>query len=266
MERVYYDPFGSRLQGYRLGVFDETGLQEQTRRARTADYDFNNFMPLRLAQARRQDQFESAALPYNITNLGLAQRQLAGNVFDTEQKNNSLIGSTTGDYSPYLANAYTYGNGVSTFANGPTQPLFHALAYNILNNKPTTFGEDFIRSFGVTPQQWQAELGKTTGQMRSGQDTSIDQYYGFPRALQIQEAQRLQNAQDWGYQVQQQEANARNLNNMIQMGYLTGKYGGGLPAQYNQYGIPQNTAQGEPDDTTDISGYPSGYSGDYFEQ
>lgn len=54
---VYFDPFGSRVEGYRAGVQDEQAVQGAVRGARQLDWDYNNMNPIRLDVARRANAF-----------------------------------------------------------------------------------------------------------------------------------------------------------------------------------------------------------------
>lgn len=61
---VYFDPFGSRVEGYRAGVQDEQSLQGATRAARAIDWDYNNMKPLELDTARRVNAYGAYADPF----------------------------------------------------------------------------------------------------------------------------------------------------------------------------------------------------------
>ena len=76
------DPFGSALQGYRLGLNDESNLQQLRRKARADDFNFFNVVPLQAQQVRNQTTLSNTALPFQqaMLPIGLsrAQNQLFG--------------------------------------------------------------------------------------------------------------------------------------------------------------------------------------------
>lgn len=256
--QVYYDPFGSRLAGYRAGVQDETNLQEQTRRARVADYDFNNFAPLRLNQARRQDQLETTALPYQQRAYGLQERAAAAGLFNVEQGNFERIGSTTGNYAPALANAQFYGS-------GPQGPYMDSAAFapyvrfvsDTLRGVDTTlptYGEQLMQEYGVSPEAYAATTGQLTGIIGPGSETGYDQYLGFERAIQAAQANRQAAQAQWEQQYQQgvlqnqaYDAQVRDRYNdaMLEAARLRAAQG-----LYGPYGMP-----GGEDQQTDEFGF-----------
>lgn len=109
--QVYFDPFGMRTEGERAGVRDEAFLQDQTRRARASDFDFNELLPLRLNEAQRADRLGAAQLPYQIDALGLNQRTAINNLYNQTASILGDIGPRTGNYRPAQANdlSYLYG-------------------------------------------------------------------------------------------------------------------------------------------------------------
>lgn len=253
MDRIYYDPFGMRLEGYRKGVQDETGLQEQTRRARVADYDFNTLQPLRTAQAQRQDQFEQAALPYNIRGLDIAERMGLSNLFTNENNAGQAAAQNTGDYGGVLANSELYSRGAPYYLGQSYNTNYLPLrnyesdfqANNPAMSQPT-YGESLLYGTGVTPEQWSNYLGQGRFNFHSGQDQNIDQRLNFNNAIRTQEAQRLQKAQDWNYQIQQAEAQRAMRNIAIQQYWARrAMMGGGQGySPYGAYGMPaQATGQ-----------------------
>lgn len=67
---VYFDPFGSYTAGIQAGVQDGMGLEQGARQAQLHDYNFQNFLPLQLQAARREEDFNKFFDPY--------RRQVAG--------------------------------------------------------------------------------------------------------------------------------------------------------------------------------------------
>lgn len=95
---VYYDPFGMRLAGYRLGQGDEVNLQDQTRRARASDYDYNTLAPLRLQGMQREENFANYYDPYRRKAAQYADTMSQGNVFDAERARRENIAMTNGNW------------------------------------------------------------------------------------------------------------------------------------------------------------------------
>lgn len=109
--QVYFDPYGQRVEGFRAGVQDMMNLQDNVRRARASDWDYNNMAPLRLSAAQRQDEYGRAKLPYDINALGINQRMAVGNLFDADQRRNWEYGATRADYAPAFAAQDFYHSG-----------------------------------------------------------------------------------------------------------------------------------------------------------
>ena len=255
--QVYYDPFGSRLAGYRAGVQDETGLQEQTRRARVADYDFNNFAPLRLSQAQRQDQLETTALPYQQQAYGIQQRAALAGLFGAEQPNFERIGSVTGNYAPAIANAQFYGsNPTGAYLQNPEAfaPYARQLSdmFRGVDITAPTYGTQMLQDFGIGPEAYQAATQGLTGVVGPQAEAGYDQYLGFDRGLQLAQQNRQAASDIWQQQYQQGalnnqavDAQVRDRYNqaMIQAAQLRA-----AQAAYGVYGMPGGQAQGQPDE------------------
>ncbi len=77
MRQVYYDPFGMRMAGEQAGIRDEAFLQDQTRRARQSDYEFNVTQPLELQGLRRENDYANFYDPMRRQGAQFANNQLA---------------------------------------------------------------------------------------------------------------------------------------------------------------------------------------------
>ena len=207
---VYYDPFGSRLQGYRMGVQDETNLQDQTRRARGSDWDMDNMAPLRLNQAQRADQLGQYAMPYLQNQFGLNQRQTAANLAGTELPLMAEIGQATGNYAPWMATAMNFGSGQSVGSEQYLAPQVQMFDQQMQQGGPEGMPSmpDFSaaeQQFGLPPGSLLNFLSSLTGTVGNQQAQGIDQFYGFDRARTVAADQRQGNVDQWGRQVDQQK-------------------------------------------------------------
>lgn len=205
--QVYFDPFGSRLAGYRLGVQDETTLQDQTRRARASDYDYDVLQPLRTNAAMRADTYGQAALPYQIDNLGVSQRQNLANLAATELPIQERIGQTTGNYAPYLATAYNYGSGQS-LGSEEFMPAQIRAYDDAINNQVPQF-EAIEAQFGLPPGSFQKFLQGITGVVSRGAATGTDQFLNQDAIRQRALDQAALMQQPWERRVQEAELGIR---------------------------------------------------------
>lgn len=210
--QVFYDPFGQRMNGYRAGIQDETNLQDQTRRARASDFDYNNIAPIRLEQLQRTNALEQFADPFMRNQYGIQQRANLAGLANTELGVNSIIGQSTGNYSPYLATALNYGSGRSV---GSEQFLpAQVRAYGDMTAGQTPDMAAIAAQFGIDPQIFQQALQMLTGTVSPAVEQGIDQFYGFDRARALAGDNRQLNMDDWTQQVQGQNAqvDAQNAN------------------------------------------------------
>lgn len=106
--QVRFDPFGMQLAGEQAGLRDEAFLQDQTRRARASDYQFNTLNPLALNELQRRDTLGAAALPYDIDALGINQRMARANLYGAENPIYNQIGLRTGMFNPQAANDLSF--------------------------------------------------------------------------------------------------------------------------------------------------------------
>lgn len=209
---VYYDPFGQRTQGYREGINDEVQLQDQTRRARASDFDYNNIAPLRLEQLQRANALEQFADPYLRNQYGIQQRANLAGLAGAELGVNALTGQATGNYAPYQATALNYGSGRSL----GSEQYFPAQvrAYSDINAGQMPDMAGIATQFGIDPQIFQQALQMLTGTVSPAVEQGIDSFYGFDRARQLAGDNRQLNMDDWTQQYQGQQAgvDAQNAN------------------------------------------------------
>lgn len=209
---VYYDPFGMRTNGYRAGVQDEIAIQDNTRRARAADWDYNNMAPLRLQQAQRADALDQFAQPYLQNQYGINQRANLASLFRQEQPNYESIGQATGNYAPALVGALNYGSGQSL---GSEQffPAQVRQASDTIAQQPQVATSDYIANlagmFGINPIAFQQFLQQQTGTISPEAEVGYDQFLAYPRTFQQAQMAQDKQQQDWTRQVQQGELGMR---------------------------------------------------------
>lgn len=92
--QVYYDPMGSRLEGYRLGVNDEMGLQRNTRQARDTDLDYYN--------AQRETRLQDYADPYRRQAIGYGADIARNNAFQSNLQAAEIPATSLGVAQPYM--------------------------------------------------------------------------------------------------------------------------------------------------------------------
>lgn len=106
--QVYLDPFGERTTGFHAGQQDEMALQDNIRRARAQDFDYNNIKPLELQEARRLADFNRFADQYQRRGLGINERNAQANLFNNEFGAYGIAGDVTGNYNPVVGLAQQY--------------------------------------------------------------------------------------------------------------------------------------------------------------
>lgn len=229
---VYYDPFGQRTDGYRMGVQDEVGLQDQTRRARASDWDMDNMAPLRLNQAQRNDAMGQFAVPYLQNQYGIDQRRNLAGLYPMEQRNFEGIGQATGNYAPALTNASIYGSGQQANLQQPEMfaPMNRQMFDMFQQNQGNMQGpgvetpeylQQLYQQYGVSPQQYQQYQGGLSFNAGPQAEQGYDQYLGYDRMRQANVDQRMLYNDQWNRQVQQQQLqvgqqNADQLGNYYQ--------------------------------------------------
>lgn len=96
--QVYYDPFGMRLQGERMGREDEIGLQSATRQARLSDWQYNNELPLELRARQREDRFQQFYDPFRRNSAKVGDELLNAGWWDNERKRREMVAMTNGNF------------------------------------------------------------------------------------------------------------------------------------------------------------------------
>lgn len=176
--QVYYDPFGSRLDGYRQGVADEVGVQGSVRQARNSDWNYNNVLPLALQTAQREEAYNQYADPYRRQNtvyesMGLGDKTALGRYGTL-----GTIGSALGTQHPTEAFGRTYLSG-NFGVPGVEQSVLGALLQgsydpgvvaDSFSHDPRR-GQMVLDSLGLLPFDPNRERG-------------IEQYQNFDRALE----------------------------------------------------------------------------------
>lgn len=190
--QVYFDPYGMRQAGYDTGVQREMQVQDQTRRARAADWDYNYMAPLRLSGAQLENQYAQAALPYRINSLGINERSALGSLYDTEQARLGRYGELRGDYSPQAADQDFYVSGQYMQAPQYRAPYSQVLRQNADIDSGTMDpslrnpASEFARALGVDPQVFMQIIGQMIGRPFTPQaEQSFDQYQTWDRSRQL---------------------------------------------------------------------------------
>lgn len=80
--QVFFDPFGSYTQGFDQGAGRQIQTEGAARQARAQDFDFNNFMPYRLNEVKRQDELGNASLPVQKQLLNFTIPNAQANLYD----------------------------------------------------------------------------------------------------------------------------------------------------------------------------------------
>ena len=123
--QVFFDPFGSYTQGYDTGTQREMQVQDNTRRARAQDFNYEYMMPLEYKQAKRMDALGEFSLPYQQKEVQYADSLGRNNVFTSNQAINRQVGTDLGITAPYENEIYQrYGitPSVEQFTTVPANP------------------------------------------------------------------------------------------------------------------------------------------------
>ena len=176
--QVFFDPFGSETQGFNLGANTQMQAESGMRQARAQDYDYNNFAPLRLAAAQRQDQLGQAALPFQKAQLPLQQRMYQTQVFGAEKPYYEDFFRSTHIGTP-LQQAYENFLGLTPRGiNAQGQPRE---TITDAQGQPHWVGDidptQWLRQL-MFPQTYQSALGQS--QINLNNSESIFGRYGFP--------------------------------------------------------------------------------------
>lgn len=236
--QAHFDPFGKRVDGYRAGVEDEMKLQDQTRRARSSDWDYQNMSPLRLNAAQRIDTLGNAALPFDIRALGIRERGAEATLAGQELPVLSRYGEISGNMAPHNARLLQYSSGQYQDPYDMFTGLSREL-YDTYNNDPALQQPDYYQAmgqrYGFDPQTYLRQRGMMAPINQNGNQSSLE-YAGFDKARQLVDDQRAMQIQQY------------NMNKGIAY------WDRGAPQnQPNPYGLP--------------NGYPQqgGYSGQPFD-
>lgn len=173
--QVYFDPFGQRTAGFREGMQDEMRLQDQTRRARVADWDYNNMAPLRLDAAQRQERLGAYGEPYAQRAFGINERTGLAGLYNAEQPIFDQTAAVLGDYSVARANRDMFNTGNYGVADQYRQPYAQYIQ-PLYQGGETRMMADIATQFGIDPQVLQqiipmlSQFGQYSPQAERGQD------------------------------------------------------------------------------------------------
>lgn len=98
--QVFFNPFGSYTEGFDQGAGRQIQAEGAKRQARSQDFDFNNFVPLRLAEAQRQDQLGRTLLPYQEGLAPYALLNAQGNFYDAQARRAADLARATTNVDP----------------------------------------------------------------------------------------------------------------------------------------------------------------------
>ncbi len=204
--QVYFDPFGQRAAGYQQGLQDEMRLQDNTRRARLADWQYENEAPLQLRAMQRADQLGEASLPYDIDNLGIRQRMGLATLAGQELPILSRIGQATANYAPYYSAALQYGSGQYLDPEGyrpaMTQQIRDVFDMNPSLSQPGYY-DTLAQQYGVDPYGLRNALYNQPFTLTPEHEMGTDRYFGYDRALELAEQQAAARQQMYANDVSQ---------------------------------------------------------------
>lgn len=173
--QVYFDPYGMRTQGFDTGVQREMQLQDQTRRARASDWDYNNMAPLRLMGAQRQERLGAFGEPYAQRAYGINERAGQANLFNLEQPIYDQTAGIIGDYSVARANRDMFNTGNYQNADQFRQPYAEYIQ-PLYQGAETRMLADIATQYGINPQVLQqlipilSRFGQYSPAAERGQD------------------------------------------------------------------------------------------------
>ena len=210
---VYLDPFGTYTSAFDKGLARQMDVESNRRQARASDFDYNFMQPIRYNDARIANQYNTAALPYRVRDLGYGERATRAGLFGQEYGIGQNLARDFGIVEPALRAFSSY------------DPRY---GYEL---NPETGAVDFISDRDPT-----TGLGNYMG---GGTVQGILSRYMLPEA--IAEAQRQQQAlqQNFTNQVQiQQLENNRRYQDAILWQQILGGSGsnGGLPVDISGLG------------------------------
>lgn len=155
--QVFFDPFGSAVQGYNLGMQQEQNLQKNARDARQQDWQYNNVNPIQLSNMKLDNQFNQAVQPYRIQSAPYYLANTQADYLTRALPGAATYGLMSGDPSAMFRVLHgAYGYNFAPNGNG---------AYNVTGPDGSTHtfdGTDFIRN---TPEAFQRAMGVNQGQI-----------------------------------------------------------------------------------------------------
>lgn len=239
--QVFYDPFGQRTAGYRAGIQDEVTLQDQTRRARASDYDYNQVAPIRLETMQREQALGQFADPYLRNQYGIQERANTATLAGAELGIRGQTGQATGDYAPYITTAINYNSGNSVGSEQMYPGQVRAFNEVLQNQVPQI--QQIEQQFGLPAGALQQWLSQQSGTVSAAVEDGVDQFFGYDRAMQLAQANSAQNALGFTQQVQgqnsaidAQNANTQQMNILGMLQRWQQQQSGGQAGQAGQTG------------------------------
>lgn len=209
--QVYFDPFGMRTQGYRAGVQDETGIQNNTRQARYSDAMF----PFAVNRAQREDAFETANLPRR-------NRLADAGLYSAQQPIYMDIARRTGYNAPAIRNDFQFAGAQfgmrpgSTFSDGvnPDGTAFTYTEQEPYMQLPDLYGDyqDFAPNYQNLNEAYQYEAFRPYATEDAAAQLRYDEF--GQRAAQ---EQRLAEQAYW--EQRQRAQRAAQTQQLIDMGF-----------------------------------------------
>ena len=100
---VYLDPFGTYTSAFDKGVSRQMDIEANRRQARASDFDYNFMQPLRYSDAQISNQYNTAALPYRVRDLGYGERATKAGLFGQEYNIGQNLARDFGMVMPALS-------------------------------------------------------------------------------------------------------------------------------------------------------------------
>lgn len=231
--QVFFDPFGSYTEGFDRGAGRQIQTEGAVRQARQQDYDYNNFLPLRLAAAQREDQLGRTTLPYQEALAPYALDTARANRYDTLNRQATNFAQTFNLPAPLQQLAYQYfGITPTSVDTGNGQPPITQYFMQGANGEQVPVGQAQNPGQGILDYlNWQRNL-------QSRQLANTQQY----------QAGVLQNTADRN-DAYQRQADARMLGAYSryyqQQGGFNGNslFGGSMPTDLTNPGYYQQPGQ-----------------------
>lgn len=162
--QVYFDPFGRYTEGYDQGTGRELQMQREGRQNRLADYQYNNFLPLQLRNAQREDTVGQAVMPYRIAAAPLSYEEQRAQLFGHQTANDLAVSRALGIGTPFAQHVAQYyglnyapgANGAVNWTDSQNNPVgstgdINSTVFNEANyERAEKEREDALRQFQVT--------------------------------------------------------------------------------------------------------------------